>query len=163
MLIHYRQKYGMNWEITLEKLVFDWHFNFLKKAWRQPQRSIFYFNATLTWSSADHGICNLQCAKLKIQNRIYRNVWSLILGLHCPQLPGYPSLHCESMYICVYSIFRCTYHTKFAIGRRIKKLNTETKWHKSVTQVAVLSFGIRTTNCYIFMNNVYIQLRTGFI
>ena len=63
--------------------------------------------------------CNLQCPKLKMHNRIYRNVSFLILRFKCPSTSGYASLHCESMDIlCVLNISLLA-SSKIGDGRRI--------------------------------------------
>ena len=62
------------------------------------------YGATLM-CSVTHEQFNLQRLKWKIQIIIYRNVSFLILCVHSPQLPGYPSLHCEYAYyiLCLFS------------------------------------------------------------
>ena len=66
------------------------------------------FNPILT-SNVLNDKCNLWCPKLKMQNRVHSRV---SLRLTLLKIPGYPSLHCESMETSVCSVTAITQHMR---------------------------------------------------
>ena len=103
-------KYMENFESRMETLVFD---ILICKA------SITYLNTVLMCSVMGQ-ICNLQCPKLKISNRIYSNLSfpdiSLTISHNFQDIPH----HIMNILIfCAQSIIRYWNYSKLSTGRRI--------------------------------------------
>ena len=101
----------------METLVFD-----ILICWKwlgTNHKQIVRFNATLTCSIMDDK-CNLQCRKLKIHSRIYRNVsFFNTLPKISHKLHGIHHCVVNLWKLCVCSIIRYLYHVKIVTGRQI--------------------------------------------
>ena len=91
-------------ESTMETFILTvW---FVWNSFAPPETGI----VTLTCSAlSEKG--NLQCPKFKIYNRLCGCVSFFLHFSNFPQLPVYPSLHCESKKFCVLTIIRYLYHS----------------------------------------------------
>ena len=119
------------------------------------------FNVTPTCSVMDDK-WNLQCP----EKNIYRNLQKCVIFYISPKIShGVQAIQHYMVNVwkyCVYSIVRCWYDAKFAMGRH-KHFGCKIKVAgRCDPRYSSLSFGAITKICFIFINRIYWTIRSGF-
>ena len=112
----------------------------------------------MLWTT--NGICNVQ------KKDIHRNLQKCIIFNIPPTVShsfqGIQHYMVNLWKYCVYSIVRYWYHAKFAIGSR-KQFGCKIKVAgRCDSRYSILPFGAITKICFIFINHIYLTLRSRF-
>ena len=105
---------------------------------------------------------NLQCPEKNIHRNLQKCIIFNILPKISHSFQGIQHYMVNLWKYCVYSTVRYWYHAKFAMGSR-KKIGCKIKVAgRCASRYSILSFGAITKICFIFINYIYLTLRSGF-
>ena len=103
--LHYQKKSWNIWKAQWKHSF--WQFDLYEIALHH-QKQVLLLSHVVLW--AKKAICNVRNSKYTID---CVGVYHFFLHFsNFPQLPVYPSLHCESKKFCVHTIIRYLYHSK---------------------------------------------------
>ena len=155
MLIH-RQRIWTIWKSQWKHSYFT--FSFTGNGLAPTTNKCCDFNAILSCSVMDEK-CNLQCPKLKIHHRMYRNVSFSNVSPN-----GSHNFQCSRHYtvnlwqFCVYSLIRYWHYAKFVTGHRKKNEHYNKIAERCDSMCSILSFGISMKICFICINHVFCKI-----
>ena len=141
--IHYQRNYGIFGKRDRNTQI--WHFDFLEIAWHQPHTSIvisMQLSHALLWTKNG----NLQCPKVKIHNKIFRNMSFLILFLKSPTTSKVSTIILRIYKKCVYSVIHNWHDANFTTVRRITILVLKQNGRKVLLKVQYLVIGCPKEN-----------------